>query len=71
MLAQGGKARGSIHVSEAKDGSCRLESAKKTVSKIKGVLLVEANHMTHVLEIEYDPSKVSLDDLRNAIEDGN
>lgn len=68
MSAQRGKARGSISVSEAADGTCRLERAKKAVSKIKGVLSIEANHVTHMLEIEYDPEQVSLDEIRKTIE---
>ena len=63
-----GKAKGTIHVSDNKV-PCGLEEAKEMVSQIKGVLDVESNHLTHLLSIEYDPQKVTLDQIRKAVDE--
>jgi Heavy-metal-associated domain len=61
------KAKGTIHV-ESREGPCRLENAKEVVSKMKGVFSVEANHVSHMLTIQYDPDKVTLDQIRKTVE---
>jgi cation transport ATPase len=62
------KAKGTIHVVQHEGRPCRLESLKKKVSKIAGVSGVEANHVTHMLSIEYDPKKVTMDEIRKKVE---
>ena len=47
---------------------CRLEEAKELILRIKGVLNVETNHMSDKLVVEYDPEKVTLDQIRKTIE---
>jgi hypothetical protein len=44
-----------------------LEEAKKLALRIKGVLGVETNHTWDTLVVEYDPEKVTLDQIRKTI----
>ena len=62
------KATGTIHVAELEGRPCRLESIREYVSKIAGVSGVEANHVTHMLSIEYDPRKVTMNEIRKKVE---
>jgi hypothetical protein len=45
-----------------------VEAAAKSVSKLKGVLVVKANHISHMLGIEYDPDKATIEEIRRTIE---
>lgn len=67
LAAQARKAKGVIHI-ESREGTCKLENAKELASKIKGVFSVEANHVSHMLTIQYDLKQVSLDQIRKKIE---
>jgi copper chaperone CopZ len=60
-------AKGTVHVSPLEGRSCRLESVREEVAKIVGVSSVEANHVSHALSIEYDPKKITLDQIRKKI----
>ena len=60
------KAIAQIHVN-GDDISCGLEEAKVLVFRLKGVLNVESNHVSETLVIEYDPDKVTLDQIRETI----
>jgi hypothetical protein len=60
------KAIGQIYVRDD-DLSCRLEEAKKLALRIRGVLGVETNHTWDTLVVEYDPEKVTLDQIRKTI----
>jgi hypothetical protein len=44
-----------------------LEEAKRQVLSIEGVLGVEANHVSETLAIEYDPEKVTMNQIRKTI----
>ncbi|MDH2901505.1 MAG: heavy-metal-associated domain-containing protein [archaeon] len=68
MQSQKTMAKGTIHVSPREGRSCRLESVREQVSKIAGISSVEANHVSHALSIEYDPKKITLDQIRKKIE---
>jgi hypothetical protein len=59
------RAKCSVHVDEGNDG---LEAAAKSVSRLKGVLAVKGNHISHMLGIEYDPDKVTIEEIRRTIE---
>ena len=61
-------AKGTLHVPQHEGSPCRLEALKKQVSKIAGVSGVEANHVTDMLSIEYDPEKVTMDEIRKKVE---
>ena len=45
----------------------RMEEAKDSISKLNGVLKVEANHVTHMFYVEYDPEKVSFERIRKEV----
>ena len=60
-------ATGTIHAAQL-EGPCRLENLKEQVSKIAAVSGVEANHVTHMLSITYDPKKVTMDEIRKQVE---
>jgi hypothetical protein len=64
------KAMGQIYVRN-NGALCRLEEAKELVLRIKGVLNVETNHMSDMLVIDYDPEKVTLDQIRKTVENGD
>jgi len=59
-------AKGTIHFIHER-GPCKLESLKAEVLAMEGVSSVQANHVSHVLSIEYDPKKVTLDQIRKKI----
>lgn len=59
------RAKCTIHVDEGNDG---LEAAQKSVSKLEGILDVRANHISHMLGIEYDPDKITIEEIRKEIE---
>jgi copper chaperone CopZ len=61
-------ANGTIYITQHEGRPCRLESLKKQVSKIAGISGVETNHVTHMLSIEYDPKKVTMDEIRKKVE---
>jgi hypothetical protein len=56
-----------IHI-PAKDAR-RLEKIRESVSKIVGVFDAEAYHIIDMLTVEYDPDRVSLDQIRRAIKE--
>ena len=57
-----------IHI-PAKDAPCGLEKIRESVSKIVGVFDAEANHISDTLTVEYDPDRVTLDQIRRAIKE--
>ena len=61
-------AKGTIEVTQNERGVCRLEQLKEMLSKMNGVSSVEANHITHMLSVEYDPKKVTMDEIRKKVE---
>jgi len=65
VLGKKNRARCLIHISgEAR--SKRLQKAKEDVSKLRGVLTVDASHITRMLKVEYDPEEVTIDQIRVA-----
>ena len=57
-----------VHVAQLEGRPCRLESLKEQVSKIAGVSGVEADHIIDMLSIEYDPKKVTMDEIRKSVD---
>ncbi len=45
----------------------RLENARTIVCGMKGVTRAEANHISRILCVEYDPERVTLDEIRVAV----
>ena len=45
----------------------RMEEARDAISKIDGVLKVEANHVTRMFYVEYDPEKISFEKIRKEV----
>ena len=67
MLGEKNRARCLIYVC----GSGRskgLQRARRDVTKLRGVLSVEVNHITIMLSVEYDPEEVTIDQIRGAAE---
>jgi hypothetical protein len=60
-------AKGTIHITQG-GRLCMLENLKAIVSKMEGVSSVQANHVSHALSIEYDPKRVTIDQIRKKIE---
>ncbi|HKM75548.1 MAG TPA: heavy-metal-associated domain-containing protein [Candidatus Bathyarchaeia archaeon] len=49
------------------DDPGRLEKARKVVQNLKGVVKVQANYILHLLTVESDPEKITLDEIRNSV----
>ena len=45
----------------------RIEEAREAISKLDGVLKVEANHVTRMFYVEYDPEKISFENIRKEV----
>lgn len=45
-------------------GQCKLEDAKEAVSKLAGVHDVEADHISDSLYVEFDPERISFNEIR-------
>ena len=45
----------------------RMEEARDAISKMDGVLKVEANHVTHMFYVEYDPGRISFERIRKEV----
>jgi hypothetical protein len=45
----------------------RLEKATAVVSSLNGVEKSSAQHTTHMLTVEYDPERITLDTIQNAV----
>lgn len=54
-----------IHIWEVDDPG-RLEKARTAVNNLKGVLKSEADHILQMLTVEYDPERITLDEIRNS-----
>jgi copper chaperone CopZ len=46
----------------------RAQRARRSLLKLDGVSEVEINYITHTTYVEYDPSKVTPEMIKNAIE---
>ena len=55
-----------IRIPEMDDLS-RLEKARAVASRLEGVVKSEADHTLQMLTIEYDPQKITLEEIRNAV----
>ena len=60
------KAICSIRVWEVDDPG-RLKKAGTIVRNLKGVEKVQADHISHVLTVEYHPERITLDEIRNSV----
>ena len=60
------KAICSIRVWDVDDPG-RLTKAGKIVRNLKGVEKVQADHISHVLTVEYHPERITLDEIRNSV----
>ena len=45
----------------------RLEKARAVVSSLNGVIKSSAHHITHMLTVEYDAERITLDTIQNAV----
>ncbi|HUK29444.1 MAG TPA: hypothetical protein VLV31_13550 [Candidatus Acidoferrales bacterium] len=55
-----------IRIAQSADLS-KLERARVTVSKLKGIVTSEADHALQVLTVEYDHETISMEDIRRAV----
>ena len=55
-----------IHIAESADLS-KLERARVVVSKLKGVMTLDADHVLQILTIEYDHETITLEEIRNEV----
>jgi hypothetical protein len=58
-----------IRISEIDDLS-RLEKARAAVSNLKGVVKSDADQVSQMLTVEYDPDRITRDEIRNAVRRG-
>lgn len=58
----------SISVSGMKCGGCE-NTIKTKLSSIDGVLVVEASHKDKRVDVEFDPAKIDMDEIEDAIAD--
>jgi Zn-dependent membrane protease YugP len=61
-LKQEYKAWISFHI-YSRDPS-KLERARRKILRLRGVLQVEVDYMSHILTVAYDPEKTTLDQVR-------
>ena len=45
----------------------RMEEARDAIARQNGVLRVEINHVTHMFYVEYDPEKISFENIRKEV----
>jgi len=55
-----------IHIADLTDLS-KLERARVVVSRLKGVVTLEADHVLQILTIEYDHETITLEEIRNEV----
>ena len=55
-----------IHIGDATDLG-KLERARVVVSKLRGVVTLEADHVLQILTIEYDHKTITLEEIRNVV----
>ena len=55
-----------FHIAET-DDPARLEKARAAVAKLKGVKRTEADHTLQMLTVNYDPEKITLEDIRKTV----
>ena len=60
------RALGIFHLEETDDPR-RLERARAAVAKLQGVRSSEADHTSQVLTVNYDPGKITLEEIRNTV----
>jgi len=60
------KAICTIHIGDATDLG-KLERARVVVSKLRGVVTLEADHVLQILTIEYDHETITLEEIRNEV----
>lgn len=58
----------SINVSGMKCGGCE-NTVNKALEAMEGVLSVKASHLEKRVDVEFDPTKVELDEIEDAIAD--
>jgi tRNA U54 and U55 pseudouridine synthase Pus10 len=61
-LKQDYKAWISFHI-YSRDPS-KLERARRKILRLRGVIQVEADYMSYILTVAYDPEKATLDQVR-------
>ena len=44
--------------------SSKLERARRKILRLRGILQVEADYMSYILTVEYDPEYATLDQVR-------
>lgn len=66
MSANRRRAMCSIRIFETGDLG-RLERARVVVAKLAGVTKAEADHALQILSVEYDPGRITLDEIRGRI----
>ena len=44
-----------------------MEEARDAITKLDGVLRVEINHVTRMFYVEYDPEKISFENIRKEV----
>ena len=66
MSRKKSRAMCTIRIPETDDLS-RLEKARAIAARLEGVVKSEADHTLQMLTIEYDPEKITLDEIRNAV----
>jgi hypothetical protein len=49
------------------DDLARLEEARTVVRGLEGVTTAEADHVLQILTVEYDPDRIELNEIRNAV----
>jgi hypothetical protein len=45
----------------------QMENVRRRVRRLEGVFTAEADHISHVLSVEYDSDRISLDEIKNAV----
>lgn len=58
----------SISVSGMKCGGCE-KNVNTALSAIEGVISVKASHQDNQVDVEFDPAKVDVESIEDAIED--
>jgi copper chaperone len=58
----------SINVTGMKCGGCE-NSINGKLSAMDGVLSVKASHVDKRVDVEFDPEKISIEDIEDAIDD--
>ena len=45
----------------------QMENARRRVQRLEGVLNVEADHISHVMSVEYNSDRISLSEIKKAV----